>query len=37
VVAATVTDRRKAPAVDNTPIDMELIPDSADAALRSCV
>ncbi|MFF6786852.1 hypothetical protein [Streptomyces sp. NPDC012510] len=31
---ATVTDRRKAPAVDNLPIDTELIADSTDAALR---
>jgi hypothetical protein len=33
-VVSTVTGRRKAPAVDKQPIDMELIADSTDAALR---
>lgn len=33
-MVSTVTDRRKAPAVDNQPIDTELIADSTDAALR---
>lgn len=33
-MVSTVTDRRKAPAVDKQPIDTELIADSTDVALR---